>query len=109
MSQYVVRLVLDTGINTFNTIEEYQDFVKTNVPSVRAMFNIIAENLAMGIMKEFNQVLDTPNTIKTTMVFANLADKQLYANDLTHEIRTDAVAFGMGMGWHTTVQESEEG
>jgi hypothetical protein len=107
MSQYVVRLVLNTEINTFNNIEEYQTFAKS-FPAINQVFIVIAKNLAMGIMKDFQQVLTSPNTIETTMVFANLADKQLYSTDLNHDIRSEAGAVGAGLGWQQTCIELEE-
>ena len=108
MSLYVVRLVLNTGINTFNTIEEYQTFAK-NFPATGAAFMVIAENLTTGILKEFQQTLTSANIVETVMVFASLADKQLYAADLTHDIREGMLAEGANLGWIETYIEREEG
>ena len=108
MSQYVVRLVLNTGINTFNTIEEYQTFAKS-FPATGAAFVVIAENLAVGIMKDFQQILTSPNVVETVMVFDSLADKQLYAADLDHDIREGMLTEGANLGWTETYIEREEG
>lgn len=107
MSQYVVRLSLNTGINTFNTIEEYQTFARS-FPAINAMFMVVEENLAIGIMQNFEQVLTSPNTVATTMTFANFDDKQLYAADLSHEIREESSIVGMNLNWVETYVEFEE-